>query len=353
MTGFKNVPSVTAFAVGMEFWDRAGRKCRVLHVTSYGGAYGIRLADESVWGEPASEISHCTLDLDSIWVGREYRNKAGGPFAFVRMVSDSGVAWTTGMGKMKLCAFREEFLDRYEPFSFGDECACVVGEWSTKGAQEPLVDTRLTADDYLRGHRASGIKVGDRVKVLRRAGDGEGGWEGSWTPKTDDFIGKEFTVSLNLDKGGFALKGTNFAVVPYFILQKIITSPVKWEPRLREICTYRHPTTNEIFRAYPRGITKEWVWLCTPDVGGGEMGSGIVVRPTSLGPLLPAQAGDEVKVSVGQFQHYYGVMVEVSNWPDFVIKWATGRRGHTKHLTYGFGMTITNMEELKVQAKGN
>ena len=73
---------------------------------------------------------------------------------------------------------------------------------------------------YLVLHKASGIKVGDRVKVLRKAADYEMGWDNPWD--NDDMtptIGEELTVNGDMSEDGFHMEGGyNY---PFFVLEKV------------------------------------------------------------------------------------------------------------------------------------
>jgi len=73
-------------------------------------------------------------------------------------------------------------------------------------------------DAYRTMQAASGIKVGDRVKVLRRAKSFEMGWSEVWNSDMDATIGKEYTVTevqprtIGLSCGWF---------FPFFVLEKL------------------------------------------------------------------------------------------------------------------------------------
>ena len=78
---------------------------------------------------------------------------------------------------------------------------------------------------YLVLHKASGIKVGDRVKVLRKAADYEMGWDNTW--KNIDMtkkIGEELTVDGDMSKSGFHMQaGYSY---PFFVLERVSSAPV-------------------------------------------------------------------------------------------------------------------------------
>jgi len=77
-------------------------------------------------------------------------------------------------------------------------------------------------DAYRTMQAASGIKVGDRVRVLRRAGDREMGWFNYWNSHMDDTIGKEYTVT-EVRPRTIGLSCDWF--FPFFVLEKIFPTP--------------------------------------------------------------------------------------------------------------------------------
>lgn len=76
---------------------------------------------------------------------------------------------------------------------------------------------------YIKMQENCGIKIGDTVKVLRKAVLDELGWECSWLSLMDDHIGKEFTVSAL--EGSEGIRLDNGYLYPFFVLEKI-SSPV-------------------------------------------------------------------------------------------------------------------------------
>jgi hypothetical protein len=71
---------------------------------------------------------------------------------------------------------------------------------------------------YLEGHKNSGIKIGDRVKVLRKANDEENDWSNAWVDNMDKYIGQ---IVMVLDDGnllGFQIGNYHF---PYFVLEVV------------------------------------------------------------------------------------------------------------------------------------
>lgn len=90
---------------------------------------------------------------------------------------------------------------------------------------------------------ASGIKVGDRVKVLRKAEDCEMGWEYGWLGSMDERIGEVLFVDGIKDN---AVR-TNKGYFPFFVLEVIEPETVKTDIKeqnmskdKREIVSLRH-----------------------------------------------------------------------------------------------------------------
>jgi len=72
---------------------------------------------------------------------------------------------------------------------------------------------------YLTLHKASGIEVGDKVRVLRKAEPGELGWnQTTWTNSMTDRVGKICNVEGDDGTYGFICSGWNF---PFFVLELV------------------------------------------------------------------------------------------------------------------------------------
>ena len=81
-------------------------------------------------------------------------------------------------------------------------------------------------EKYLEGHRNCGIKVGDRVRVTRKAENHENGWGDFWVEDMDAEVGKVLKVVEDYKKYGFACrenleKNALRWGYPYFVLEKI------------------------------------------------------------------------------------------------------------------------------------
>lgn len=80
---------------------------------------------------------------------------------------------------------------------------------------------------YLAGHKACGLKVGDYVKVTRKAEDYEVGWNSFWLGEMDSLVGHIYTILHDEGEEGFGIKvhSTNY-ILPWFVLEKV-TAPKK------------------------------------------------------------------------------------------------------------------------------
>lgn len=79
---------------------------------------------------------------------------------------------------------------------------------------------KLTAADYLASHNACGLKVGDKVRVVRGAGERELGWDNDWVREMDSAVGKVVTISEDNGVNGFRFEGRPYEY-PHFVLEKV------------------------------------------------------------------------------------------------------------------------------------
>jgi len=82
-----------------------------------------------------------------------------------------------------------------------------------------VIQQVMGADDYLALHRASGIAVGDKVRVVRAATDCENGWHNNWTESMSESVGTVKKVLEDWDCSGLYLE--NGFWYPCFVLEKI------------------------------------------------------------------------------------------------------------------------------------
>ena len=78
--------------------------------------------------------------------------------------------------------------------------------------------------EYVEGVKSRGLKVGDKVKILREAEDREKGWINSWVDDMYNRVGEVVTIQ-GADNGiGFSIEEDVYKY-PYFILEKVVEPP--------------------------------------------------------------------------------------------------------------------------------
>lgn len=128
-------------------------------------------------------------------------------------------------------------------------------------AEMEKVEAKPTAEDYLRGHKGCGIKVGDTVKVLRAAKNHEGGWACCWSRYMDELVGEGFKIMADYETQGFRINEKNGKpwFFPYFVLEKV--SEQSWTPTLDNMCEFTESKIDVMkpgpFRVVPRHFPPE------------------------------------------------------------------------------------------------
>jgi hypothetical protein len=91
----------------------------------------------------------------------------------------------------------------------------------------PAVNTaEILRKKYLQAQKRYGLKAGDRVRVIAKAGDYQLGWRNTWELRMDSAVGKNFTVkSIDGATGVDLVEGEYW--FPFFVLQKINTNPIR------------------------------------------------------------------------------------------------------------------------------
>ena len=72
---------------------------------------------------------------------------------------------------------------------------------------------------YLTMQNACGIKVGDKVKVLRKAEDNEMGWKNNWSESMNKYINDDIYSVAHINELGIHLD--TYRAFPFFVLEKI------------------------------------------------------------------------------------------------------------------------------------
>lgn len=90
--------------------------------------------------------------------------------------------------------------------------------------------------------KASGIKAGDKVKVLRNFKNYEMGCGCNWQPEKESFIGKSYTVTQIKDTYIKLDSSPNYHLFPFFVLEVVESAKVI---ELRYFCEGKD-VTNDI-----------------------------------------------------------------------------------------------------------
>lgn len=95
-----------------------------------------------------------------------------------------------------------------------------------------IMEDKMTEKEaYMILQKKSGLKVGDTVKVLRKAKDYEWGWSLEWNDRyMDMFIGKDFIIEdvSNLGiKVIYEIDDNKYWFLPFFVLEKIADAKPK------------------------------------------------------------------------------------------------------------------------------
>ncbi len=108
-------------------------------------------------------------------------------------------------------------------FAEGKTIECVYGDgtWHEVDMPDFCGDPEgyRIQPSYLEHHKACGLKVGDLVKVLRKAEDLEQGWNAVWSPSMNSSVGTILTIKGCGGGDGFRLN--NGYYYPYFVLEKV------------------------------------------------------------------------------------------------------------------------------------
>jgi len=152
--------------------------------------------------------------------------------------------------------------------------------------------------DYLAGHKASGIKAGDWVRVLRKAEDHESGWNTAWLPTMDRFIGKKCRVHTDNELNGFILEDPADSwsswSFPYTVLEKV-EQVEPWTPKVDSDAMFGDTTV------FVRDVYRTYAWVANPDRWDLP---GIIVLCNQLRPLSA-----EPRVRIDDI-----VQVDADNW---------------------------------------
>jgi len=80
---------------------------------------------------------------------------------------------------------------------------------------------------YIENQANSGLAVGDKVKVLRKAENNENGWSNNWLSEMNDNIGKIVNIT-DFEKFGVNVKESDYSY-PYFVLEKVVDEYIPFD----------------------------------------------------------------------------------------------------------------------------
>ena len=92
---------------------------------------------------------------------------------------------------------------------------------------------------YLQGHNKSGLKVGDTVRVTRKAKDYERGWLCGWLKEMDSWVQKVGKIASADRVLGFRVEvpgSSHTWMFPYFVLEKVTPKRKSETPSLDKLC---------------------------------------------------------------------------------------------------------------------
>ena len=97
----------------------------------------------------------------------------------------------------------------------------------TQYQEKFLADQRENARAlYVKNQSQSGLKVGNRVKILDSVADHAFGWDDVWAEEMNDHIGQIGKITDFSAKGVLIEVGTSNFNYPFFVLEKIKARPI-------------------------------------------------------------------------------------------------------------------------------
>lgn len=131
------------------------------------------------------------------------------------MASISGELFKKQCEQMLTADTAEKYIQRLKEAIEDNRRALITTTQQTKWR-----DT-MKRTEYITGQKESGLKVGDKVRIMRKAHDHENGWNNDWHPDMDEYIGRTGTIKRIADLKGVYIHGWEF---PYFVLKKVVNA---------------------------------------------------------------------------------------------------------------------------------
>jgi hypothetical protein len=158
--------------------------------------------------------------------------------------------------------------------SYALDCECVLVD-----ADKPVEQKEKSYEERQRAWlEETGLKVGDTVRVVRTAEDGEDGWNNDWVPEMNKYVGNEYTLNRIKGNSGLYIGAWDF---PYFVLEKVVSKykPFTYEDRA-EFMGHRVEHKTEPYSIYlfscslhdVNGHTYQWLMDNFVWAGGEDKG---------------------------------------------------------------------------------
>lgn len=139
-------------------------------------------------------------------------------------------------GVWSYCHFSHKKDDNYFPYctSFTDSMYCIPyeGNEDLVGTTNNFIKPKVYNTTYIENQRKwvneNNIKVGSKVKIIKKADSEECGWGAYWNSFMDDSINEIGTITMISDDGFINIgiqvyleNEGNYYFYPYFVLEKV------------------------------------------------------------------------------------------------------------------------------------
>jgi hypothetical protein len=173
--------------------------------------------------------------------------------------------------------------------------------------------------NYIEKHKASGIKVGDKVKVTRIAASSEQGWKNAWVYEMDSMVGEILEVVSDDGSLGFDLRDneTNDSYqFPHFVLEKV-------QPAASPCQNHDSEGYDEAYMDMV-ATSNYWDNIATPEYWGNIDSVGCSDPQNTTATLtfnLEDQDSYEMFQVYAQAQRLYNFSFEVANNMYRILEW--------------------------------
>lgn len=203
-------------------WENAAPSCmstrvgKVFRIAKDHGPHGFLLEDD--WTYPYFVLEKTTQNHFLEQQVRDSGLKVGDWVEVTRAWSDSeftSFGWTEEKRKWVGKKFKVKVIgDVFIGLETGSLRYYIAPAFVLKKTTEP-------EKSYVEKQEASGLKVGDYVRVTRKAENREAGWDNVWMPgDMNPAVGKVFKIESINGKRGIRLSDQRWMDYPFFVLEK-------------------------------------------------------------------------------------------------------------------------------------